>query len=272
MFDFCELEKAYGNHFQDLFSQLMKEKHGMAYQPTCTYGNIGDMSVDGVFNSTIAFAVYAPEIYNDNKTLAKMREDINGFLEQRSNGNWQNITKYVFVIKKERAGITAPVLNLIGEFTNIFPVEIISLDDLRLLANSFLPFSSEGNLFLNFRNQVTPLLQYIIEIDFSASHFRASLPIEIDEICKQWDMVQNRFKNSNAEFLRRSILDLLNKLSSYLTPLNFYAIPNFEGEFLMFNHQSDDARKRLEDLRTQTYQIRCKLNTLLEDLYKAELS
>ena len=40
----------------------------------------------------------------------------------------------------------------------------------------------------------------------------------------------------------------------------------------MFNHDLKDARERLDDLQSQTYQIRCELNVLLEALYKVELS
>ena len=129
-----ELKVAHGEHFQDLFSKLMKEKHGIQYQPTSTYGNVGDMSVDGVLNFNTAFAVYAPETYNDSKAIEKLKADFNGFIKHRNNGHWSGIQLYYFVIKRERTGITSTIINLIYEFRNVFPVEIMTMDDLKILA------------------------------------------------------------------------------------------------------------------------------------------
>lgn len=41
-FIYGELKKAYGNHFQDLFSQIMKSKYGLSYMTTSTYGKAGE--------------------------------------------------------------------------------------------------------------------------------------------------------------------------------------------------------------------------------------
>lgn len=272
MFDFNELKEAYGNHFQDLFTELMKDKYGDAYHSTCTQGNIGDMSVDGVLNFDTAFAVYAPEVYNDSKTISKLTADFNGFMAQRDNGNWQTIKQYIFVVKKERIGISPTVFNLIAGFNTRFPVNIWDLDDLKIAINGILPFSSEGMMFQNFKAQITPLLQYIIDIDFSAYYFRITLFDEITYICKQWDMVQNRFKHKEAEISRQTILNLLGELLSHLLPLDFYAPPNFNGTFLILDHNSEKSRKQLDELCSQTNRIRRELNNALEDLYKVELS
>lgn len=66
-----ELQNSYGNHFQEIFTQLMKEKYSYNYQETSTNGNQGDMKIDGVLNNDTAFAVYAPETYYDKKLFPK---------------------------------------------------------------------------------------------------------------------------------------------------------------------------------------------------------
>lgn len=272
MFDYNELKEAYGNHFQDLFTKLMKEKYGDAYHSTCPQGNIGDMSVDGILSFDTAFAVYAPEVYNDSKTISKLTADFNGFMAQRDNGNWQTIKRYIFVVKKERIGISPTVFNLIAGFNTRFSVNIWDLDNLKMIINGMLPFSSEGMMFQNFKAQITPLLQYIVDIDFSASYFRITLFDEIIHICKQWDMVQNRFEHKQAEISRQTILNLLGEFLSYLLPLDFNAPPNFNGTILILDHYSENSRKHLDELRLQTYRIRCELNRALEDLYKVKFS
>lgn len=96
-----ELKIAYGNHFEDLFSKLMKQKYGLRYQAISTSGRNGDMSVDGVLDYSVAFAVYAPEVYKEKNAIWKLRSDFNGFMEQRKNGQWGSIKTYCFVIKRE---------------------------------------------------------------------------------------------------------------------------------------------------------------------------
>ena len=71
-----ELKIAYGNHFEDLFSKLMKQKYGLRYQAISTSGRNGDMSVDGVLDYSVAFAVYAPEVYKEKNAIWKLRSDV----------------------------------------------------------------------------------------------------------------------------------------------------------------------------------------------------
>lgn len=262
-----ELKAANGLHFQDLFSQLMKEKYGSQYHPTRTHGNIGDMSVDGVLNLNTAFAVYAPDIYNDKKTLEKLKSDFNGFLEQREKGNWSDIQKLIFVVKSERSGITTTVLNLIMQFNNRFPTDIMEMNDLELLSMDYLPFSNDGKLLLEFKNDSTGIMEYIIGTDFTAEPFLISLLDNIQfGILKKWNKKQNSFKEETKEDLKNRILASLNELCSYLTPSYVHVIPN--GRFLLFNNDSYEAGEKLrEEMQPQIYRIRCEVRDLLNELY-----
>lgn len=259
------LKEANGMHFQNLFSQLMKEKYGSLYKPTRTHGNIGDMSVDGVLNFNTAFAVYAPETYNDKKTLEKINFDFNGFLKQRENGKWVLIQKLIFIIKSERNGITPTVLNLIMEINTKFPTDIWSLDDLKLLSTNYLPFSDDGRLLLEFKDDVTKTMEYIISTDFSAKSFSMSLPDEIDGILEKWNKKQKSFKNENIEDLKNRILSLLRELCYYFTIEYVHPISK---NFLMFNNDSYEAGERLRnEMQPQVHRIRCEMSELLNELY-----
>lgn len=261
-----EMKSAYGNHFQDLFSKLMKEKYGMQYKPTSTNGNIGDLCVDGVLNYNTAFAVYAPETYNDSKTIEKLKADFNGFLSQRKNGYWNDIETYIFVIKRERTGITSTVLNLISEFRHIFSVDLMTLDDLEMLDNQYLPFSENGKLLEEFKSDVTSIMEYIIETDFSAEPFSINLSDNIElGIVAKWKKKKYVFKEEKCENLKIRILESLCELCSYLTPIYVHALP--DGR-LLFNNDSWEAGERLRnELQPNIYRIRCNIRDLLEELY-----
>lgn len=261
-----ELQNSYGNHFQDIFTQLMKEKYSYNYQETSTNGNIGDMKVDGILNNDTAFAVYAPETYNDKKTISKMKLDFNGFLKNRMKGNWQSIEKYIFVIKRDRKGATPTVLDLVTEFNKTFPVDIFTMDDLEMLTKTILPFSSDGILLNEFKVDITDIMEYIIDTDFAAEPFRISLADEIEANMNKWLKKKNTFKNNSIEELKKEILKTLNGLYSYLTPDYFHAISN--GHYLIFNNDSWEVGERLRnELQPQTYKIRKETQELLDKLY-----
>lgn len=261
-----ELKTAYGIQFENLFSRLMKEKYGMQYQPTSTYGNIGDLSVDGVLNLNVAFAVYAPEIYNDKNAIQKIKSDFHGFIKQREKGNWQYIQKYIFVIKRDREGITSSVLNWITQFNDTFPVGLMTLNDLVLLANGYLPFSDDGRLLLEFKNDVTKVMEYIIATDFTAEPICMSLSDNIKlNILVKWNMKQNTFNSEKLELLKSKILNALSNICTYLTPIYVHALSN---GFLLFNNDSLEAGERLRnEMQPQTYKIRCEISNLLNELY-----
>lgn len=115
-----------------------------------------------------------------------MRSDFNGFLQNQKKGNWQNIVKYIFVIKRDRSGVTPNVLNIIAEFNKTFPVSIITMDDLKKLTHTTLPFSDDGMLLSEFKNDITDIMEYIIETDFAAEPFCISLADEIEANMNKW--------------------------------------------------------------------------------------
>ncbi len=180
-----ELELAYGNHFEDLFSKLMKQKYGFRYQIISTCGNIGDMKVDGVLDCNIAFAVYAPEVYREQNVIQKLRQ-VNGFMEHKRNGEWSSINQYCFVVKRERQGITPLVANQIFTFNKDFPVAVMTMEDLKKIADGYLTFSADGYLLEEFKVDVTDIMEYI-RYRASAEPFDIFLEDRIVAILEKWN-------------------------------------------------------------------------------------
>lgn len=260
-----ELRKASGNHFQNLFTQLMKERYGDCFHSTSTYGREGDKHVDGVLNLNVAFAVYAPEVYKDDVAIKKIKKDFAGFCLDREDGYWCKIEKYVFVVKRERGGLTPKVLNLIAEFNEKFPVDIWTLDDLQQIAKGYLPFSSDGRLLVEFKADVIEIMEYIVDTDFAAEPFRMSLSDEIEMgILGKWRKYKYTFKMEEIEKLKSKILQTLQELCPYLSELYVHAIP---GGRLLFNNNSWEAGERLrKDMQPQVFRIRCEVKKLLKEL------
>ena len=256
-----ELELAYGNHFEDLFSKLMKLK----YQIISTSGRTGDMKVDGVLNYEIAFAVYAPEVYKEENVVQKLKSDFNGFMLHKKNGDWSYIRQYCFVIKRERSGITPKVGDLLASFNQIFPVLLVTMDDLKMIEKYYLPFSEDGYLLEEFKSDVTYIMEYIIETDFSAEPFDINLADEICSILGKWSKKKYSFRQQNIENLKNKICQCLGELCQYLSPVYMHYIENGR---LMFNNSSIEEGDHLRDeLAPQTYRIRQNIGNLLEELY-----
>ena len=208
-----ELELAYGNHFEDLFSKLMKQKYGLRYQIISTCGNIGDMKVDGVLDCNIAFAVYAPEVYREQNVIQKLRTDFNGFMEHKRNGEWSSINQYCFVVKRERQGITPLVANQIFAFNKDFPVAVMTMEDLKKIADGYLTFSADGYLLEEFKVDVTDIMEYIRDTDFSAEPFDIFLGDRIVAILEKWN------KKKYRKLKKRDIKNIGRTMSIFITSL-----------------------------------------------------
>lgn len=263
--DFLE---EHGTQFENLFSDLMRERYGNDYQPTSTNGPDGDLSVDGVLSFETAFAVYAPECYSDSKTCSKLRHDFEGFLERRNKGYWKFIKQYIFVVKRIRKGMTATVLNLIGEFNDAdknLSVNIIGLDTIKNLLEGPLPFSQDGNLLQEFKNDVVETMEYVINYDFASQLIKISLPEEIDEIKEKWEKKQNSFQSKNYEKLKTDIVSLLCALLKYMQE-PYMCIRKYQPNIYYFIFKKE--KDTLEELRSKTNRIRRDLLKLYMQLWQ----
>lgn len=134
-----ELKKSDGTQFEKLFSKIMKGVHGSKYQRTQT--NRGDMKADGVLEGTTVFAVYAPEIYSDPKAMDKVREDYEGFISKKKSGHWSKITRWIFVVKSKRDGVTSSLQDYVSSHNGDEGVntEIWVMEDIKKLVSEWEP-------------------------------------------------------------------------------------------------------------------------------------
>lgn len=258
-----ELVNSSGNQFQDVFTKLMKSIYGNRYHSTTTYGNVGDMGVDGVLDKVVAYAVYAPEVYTDEKALLKINEDFSKFLSHYQSGMWSEIKQYVFVVKYIRKGVTPRVINLVSSLNAQFPTEILTLDDLKIMSEGYMPFTEDGMKFEEFKKDFSDIGEYAVNTDFTGEPIRITYPEEIDSFVKKWNGVNYIFESAHYEELKQKAVLLLNDLLNYLS--DEYVQFATGGEYLIFRSDNRDAI--VEYMRPNTTRIRTELANIINEIY-----
>lgn len=67
-----------------------------------------------------------------------------------------------------------------------FPVDILTLDDIENKINNNINFFNNDMLINQFKDKVFPIMNYIINIDFSAEPFSIEFPDQLDEFIVSW--------------------------------------------------------------------------------------
>ncbi|WP_338945353.1 hypothetical protein KST17_07365 [Fusobacterium canifelinum] len=264
-----ELKNSYSNQFQDLFTNLMKLKYGNNYQSTMSNGKIGDLKVDGVLNFNIAFAVYGPEIFIENKVINKLKSDFLGFIKIKNKGkNWQNIIKYIFVIKTRWIGITSKIIDLISNFNNAFPVEVLTMDDLENLYSNYLPFSKDGVLFNEFKSDTVKILEYILRINFTAEPFYLEIFDEIEILKEKWLSKTKLFSDENLENIKFSIFNNLTNLWNTLIEHGFHLLSDNERCLIDNNTEEKGYNLRSGIFPNKVYEIQNNIKYLFNKLWE----
>lgn len=263
-----ELKKSYGNHFQDLFTKLMKQKYANGYQSTASNGAIGDLKVDGILDCNTAFAIYAPEVFEETKLVNKMKSDFSGFMNARSKGYWQNIEKYIFVIKTYRQGVTPRVLSLITDFNKEFRVEVLTMDDLEYLANGYLPFSDNERLLEEFRNDTVKILEYILKTDFTIKPFYLLIFDDIEILKEKWESKTKLFPDKEIENIKNSIFYNLTMLLDTLNKHGFHLLSDNEMCFIDNDTPEKGYNLRSGILPNKLYEIQKNIAILFEKLWE----
>ena len=129
-------------------------------------------------------------------------------------------------------------------FNQIFPVLLVTMDDLKMIEKYYLPFSEDGYLLEEFKSDVTYIMEYIIETDFSAEPFDINLADEICSILGKWSKKKYSFRQQNIENLKNKICQCLGELCQYLSPVYMHYIENGR---LMFNNSSIEEGDHLRD-------------------------
>lgn len=134
------LKETNGKEFQEIFTMIMKEKHGIDFQQVESYGNLGDKKVDGLLIDNIAYQVYAPEVYKEAEVKKKIKSDFKGFMHHREKeGYWKNAKEIIFVIKTNRNnGITPEIWKTVQDLKSEynFSIKLMTLKDIYQIVDS----------------------------------------------------------------------------------------------------------------------------------------
>ena len=223
------------------------------------------MKVDGLLNNTIAFAIYAPDTFEDNKTVRKITEDFEGFLAQKEKGNWENIEQLNFVIKVNHKGLSSKVLNCISEFNKKFPTEVYTLDDLRNLQKNTLSLSikNDNNLLKKLKSDTTLIIEEIIKVDLSAEALSFCILDQITILKEYWLYKKNYiFENKQYENLKKAIFQELIAFENCIEPQYFHELPNAS-----FFRNDEDIEVIYETLLPRISKIKENLKILLDKLW-----
>lgn len=131
---------------------------------------------------------------------------------------------------------------------------------------------SENDMILlkNFKDNFTDIMEYIIDTDFSSQLVDASLPDIIEDLIKQWSKKRYIFSNKQIEEMKQSIVESLGELLIYLSP-TYMRLRDDSGSYLIYRNQSWEEVCRLRDeLRPNSYRIRCDIKRKLDALYTIE--
>jgi hypothetical protein len=155
-----QLKEASGTEFENRFAEIMKIIYKERFQKTQVYK--GDMKADGILidNKTI-FAVHAPETFKEANVLKKLDDDYKGFIEEKKQGNWKAIKKWIFVVKSDRKGITSKILDYISNVDGEHKVHtgIWGMEDIQRYALEWAPPELPGEAFDNLKSFAHSLQQ-----------------------------------------------------------------------------------------------------------------
>ena len=141
------------------------------------------------------------------------------------------------------------------------------MDKLKIIAEGYLPFSTDGPLLNEFKSDVTEIMEYLVDTDFASQAFRITLADEIElDIVDKWRKRKYTFNLADLEMIKNEILAALSELCYYISIDYVHALP--DGR-LIFNNDSEEAGEKLRnELQPKSLEIRTKVCRLLEELYK----
>ena len=123
---------------------------------------------------------------------------------------------------------------------------------------------NDSQLLEKFKQNFTDYIEYCMATDFSAEPVKMDLADELENLIKLWKKKEYSFESEYIENVKVEILSKFTNLCNYLTPTYFHDI-GFER--IVFNSSSKEDGLRIEELRTETLNIRTDLAHLLDRLY-----
>jgi hypothetical protein len=203
-----KLYKSNANEFEHFFQEVMSMKHGSTFTPVEVYGNIGDRKNDGYFHSIgVFYQVYGPEDYTKETTqttaINKFKKDFEKLMDHISDGNWQSINKYIYVINTKKVKLDPNLSKERDELSKKYSTVDIEV-------------YTDKNLYYDFLGLALPYQEEIIGCEIPDN--------------PNYDLL-------NFEVLKEAI-DYLLKLDPMLASQEKLVAPIFE-EKIKFNNLSD---------------------------------
>lgn len=127
--------------------------------------------------------------------------------------------------------------------------------------------TSEKDMFEVFKTESDDLLKYCIEMDPTGEPISLYIPDQIDNLIRKWNFDIRKIQDPDKQ---RLVQDTLQTLSDYLYYLSDRYLKAIDGERLIFRNSSIEEGYRLcEELRPNSYRLRCKLRDLYLLLWPA---
>lgn len=240
-----KLYKSNANEFESFFQNVMSMIHGATFTPVEVYGNIGDRKNDGYFHNTgIFYQVYGPVDYSKESTqksaIKKLDEDFTKLMDHIAAGNWQPITKFIYVINTKDVTLDPNLAKARDELQiqHSIPIEIYTdknlYHDFLLLkpphqeeiVGSEIPDNCDYDV-LNFET-LKEAIDYILQLDpILASQEKLSVPdfdekIEFNNLSeKNSDILgrYNEYYDDLLEYFEESNLELREDIRAILSAL-----------------------------------------------------
>lgn len=106
-----------GTEFQAWFVKIAGYAFGPDFEEVRPYGPRGDLKCDGLRRSTgSVFQCYAPDRFDDKKTIPKIREDFIGAVT-----HWGDFLKIWHFVHNDRNGLSPDVTLCLGELGKEYP-------------------------------------------------------------------------------------------------------------------------------------------------------
>jgi hypothetical protein len=100
-----------GTAFQDWFVKIAGYAYGPDFEEVKPYGSQGDLKCDGLRRSTGAmFQCYAPDRFEDKRTIPKVRADFLGAVQ-----HWPNFLRVWVFLHNDRNGLSPEVTRCFGD-------------------------------------------------------------------------------------------------------------------------------------------------------------
>lgn len=126
---------------------------------------------------------------------------------------------------------------------------------------------SKKDMFEVFKTDSDNLLKYCIEKDPTGEPISLYIPDQISNLIRKWNFEIRKIQNPDKQ---RLVRETLQTLSDYLHYLSDRYLKAIEGERLIFRNSSiEEGNQLCNELRPNTYRLRCKLRDLYLLLWPA---